>query len=98
MDATKQQAITCCGRPGCGFPEDDHKFPRDVPPETGEAFAALGGPCTHFVASDASLVYQQHIGLASLPPRARRDGRVGKRKPLCGRCGQPGHGAETCLL
>ena len=94
MDAVKLQAITSCGR--CGQPEDAHKFPLDIPPETVAAFAALGGPCTRFVVSDAAVIYQQHIGLAAMAPRVRRDGRIGKRSALCGRCGQPGHRKETC--
>lgn len=91
MDTARQLAITSCGR--CGQPEESH------PAKTGtdeELRAVAVGACAKFVASDASVIYQQHIGLAAMAPRVRRDGQVGKRSPLCDRCGQCGHRKEAC--
>jgi hypothetical protein len=95
MDAAKRQAITGCGR--CGQPEDAHKFGRDASPDDLALFAALGGPCPAFVASDASVIYARHLAIAGRDP-VRRPGRVGKRGPLCGRCGNRGHQKENCPL
>jgi len=97
MDTSKRLAITACGR--CGQPEDAHKF--GVATDTDElaVFAALGGPCTRFVASDAAVIYQKHLGIADgTEPRRRPDGRIGKRAPLCSRCGHRGHRKEGCPL
>ena len=95
MDAAKQLAITACGR--CGQPEDAHKFRSSVDAGDLVLFAALGGACPAFVASDAAVIYQKRLALASRAP-ARRPGRVGKRAPLCGRCLQRGHQAKDCPL
>jgi hypothetical protein len=85
MDAAKQQAITSCGR--CGQPEDAHKHRTGTGETDLDLFAALGGPCTSFVASDAAVIYQQYLGIASgAPQRQPGTGRIGKRTPLCPRC------------
>jgi len=95
MDLAKQQAISACGR--CGQPEDAHKFRSSVDRGDLVLFAALGGACPDFVASDAAIVYQKHLALASQAP-ARKPGRVGKRGPLCRRCLNRGHEAKDCPL
>lgn len=95
MDAAKRRAIAACGR--CGQPEDAHKFGSDAGREDLALFAALGGPCLAYVASDASLIYQKHLAIASRAP-VRQPGRIGKRAPLCTRCGHRGHSKETCPL
>lgn len=95
MDLAKQQAITACGR--CGQPEDAHKFRSSVDAGDLALFAALGGACPSFVASDAAVIYQKHLALASRAP-VRKPGRVGKRGPLCHRCLNRGHEAKDCPL
>jgi hypothetical protein len=95
MDAAKQQAIAACGR--CGQPEDVHKWKPGTTREERAVWAALGGACPDFVASDAAVIYQRHLALASRAP-ARRPGRVGKRGPLCRRCLNRGHEAKDCPL
>ena len=94
MDAARQQAITACGN--CGQPEDAHKFGaawRDGL----DLFAALGGPCTSFTASDAAVIYARHLAMAARDP-VRKPGKVGKRAPLCRRCLKRGHQAKDCPL
>ena len=95
MDLAKQQAISACGR--CGQSEDAHKFRSSVDRDDLALFAALGGACLDFVASDAAIAYQKHLALASRAP-ARKPGRVGKRGPLCRRCLNRGHDAKDCPL
>ncbi len=95
MDLAKQNAITACGR--CGQPEDAHKFRSSVDAGDLVLFAALGGPCPAFVASDAAVIYQKHLAMAARDP-VRKPGRVGKRAPLCTRCLNRGHLKENCPL
>jgi hypothetical protein len=95
MDPAKQAAIEACGR--CGQPEDAHKFRSSVERADLALFAALGGACPDFVASDAAVIYQKHLAMAARDP-ARRPGRVGKRAPLCTRCLNRGHLKENCPL
>jgi hypothetical protein len=59
-------------------------------------FAALGGACPAFTASDAAVIYQKHLAIAGNRDPARKPGRVGKRGPLCRRCLNRGHTKETC--
>jgi hypothetical protein len=94
MDAAKQQAISACGN--CGQPEDAHKF-SGADRDGLDLFAALGGPCTSFTASDASVIYARHLALAARDP-VRKPGRVGKRAVLCRRCLKRGHRKEDCPL
>lgn len=96
MDAAHRHAIEACGR--CGQPEDAHWHPSGDDPEALAVLAALGGPCAAYIASDASLRYQQHLAIASHRAPARRPGRLGKRPPLCARCGYRGHSKENCPL
>lgn len=96
MDPAKQQAITACGT--CGQPEDAHKFDGGISRDDLALFAALGGPCTRFVVSDAAVIYVKHLAIAGSREPQRRPGRVGKRGPLCGRCGNRGHLKENCPL
>lgn len=84
MDPAKQRAITACGN--CGQPEDAHKFRSSVSSGDLDLFAALGGPCTQFVASDAAVVFQKHLAIADNRAPQRKPGRIGKRNPLCPRC------------
>jgi hypothetical protein len=93
MDAARQQAITACGR--CGQPEDAHKWRAGTDGGDLALFAALGGACPSFVASDAAVIYAKHLAIAARDP-VRRPGRVGKRAPLCTRCMQRGHVKENC--
>jgi hypothetical protein len=95
MDAARQRAIAACGR--CGQPEDAHKLGAGASREDLALFAALGGACPDFVASDASLIYAKHLAIASRAP-VRQPGRVGKRAPLCARCGHRGHQPKDCPL
>lgn len=95
MDAARAQAIAECGR--CHQPEDAHKHRAGEDPESIAVLFALGGPCPAYVASDASLIYQKHLAIASRAP-ARTPGRVGKRAPLCGRCANRGHQTKDCPL
>ena len=62
MDPAKQQAILACGT--CGQPEDAHKSDRSADRDSLAVLAALGGPCTRFVASDAAVIYQKHLAIA----------------------------------
>jgi hypothetical protein len=94
MDAARQQAISACGN--CGQPEDAHKF-SGADRDGLDLFAALGGPCTNFTASDASVIYARHLALAARDP-VRKPGKVGKRAPLCRRCLKRGHQAKDCPL
>lgn len=96
MDAAKKQAIDACGN--CGQPENAHKHKTGTNGGDLDLFAALGGPCTHFVISEAALAYQQHLALASRDPARRYGGPRGKRRPLCPRCGYRGHKKEDCPL
>ena len=95
MDAAKHQAISACGN--CGQSEDAHKFRGSVGQDDLGLFAALGGPCTSFTASDASVIYARHLAIAARDP-VRKPGRVGKRAPLCRRCLKRGHQAKDCPL
>lgn len=95
MDSAKQAAIEACGR--CGQPEDAHKFGSSTSRADLAVFAALGGACPDFVASDAAVIYQKHLAIAARDP-VRKPGRVGKRAPLCGRCANRGHQAKDCPL
>jgi hypothetical protein len=95
MDAAKQSAIEACGR--CGQPEDAHKFRTTVDAGDLALFAALGGACPAFVASDAAVIYARHLAIAARDP-IRKPGRVGKRAPLCARCANRGHQAKDCPL
>ena len=98
MDAAKQQAINACGRPGCGQPEEAHQHRAGTDPGDLALFAALGGPCTQFVASDAAVIYSKYLAITdNRAPQRKPDGRLGKRLPLhqaCGHRHQPG----TCAL
>ena len=97
MDAAKRQAITACGT--CGQPEEAHKHAAGTDPGDLDLFAALGGACTQFTASDASLRYQQHLAITgNRVPRRRPGAPIGKRAPLCPRCGHRGHRKEDCPL
>ena len=97
MDAAKRQAIRACGR--CGQPEDAHKHKAGTDEEDLAIFAALGGPCPQFVASDAAVIYQKHLAITgNRAPVRRPGGPVGKRAPLCARCGHRGHRKEDCPL
>jgi hypothetical protein len=94
MDAAKRRAIEACGR--CGQPEDAHKHRTGTDPGDLDLFAALGGPCPEFVASDAAVIYQKYLAIANnRAPRRRADGSLGKRWPVHKRCGNrhpPGDG------
>lgn len=94
MDAAKQNAINECGR--CGQPEDAHKWKAGTDRGDLTLFAALGGACPDFVASDAAVIYQKHLAIADNRDPQRRPGRVGKRGPLCARCLHRGHLKENC--
>ena len=83
MDAAKRAAIEACGR--CGLPETAHQHKTGTGEAALDVFAALGGACTRFVASDAAVIYQRHLALADGEPH-RGPGKVGKRHPLCTRC------------
>jgi hypothetical protein len=98
MDAAKQQAIKACGR--CGQPEDAHKHRAGTDSGDLELFAALGGPCPDFVASDAAVIYQKHLAITDnrAPAPRKPGGPVGKRPPLCARCQHRGHSKENCPL
>jgi len=97
MDPAKQRAIEACGN--CGQPERAHQFRTGTDAKTLDVLAALGGPCTQFVVSDAVVIYQKHLAIANnRAPERRTDGRLGKRAPLCERCGNRGHRKENCPL
>lgn len=84
MDPAKRQAIEACGN--CGQPEDAHKFDGSVARDDLALFAALGGPCTAFVASDAAVLYAKYLAIVDNREPLRRPGRIAKRNPLCPRC------------
>ena len=92
MDAAKQLAIETCGR--CGQPERAHQHKTGTGVEDLQLFAALGGACPQFTASDAAVIYQRHLAIVN----NRDPGRVGKRPPLCTRCLNRGHSREGCPL
>ena len=95
MDAAKRLAIEACGR--CGQPERAHQYKRGEDEEAIAVLLALGGPCPAYVASDASLRYQQHLAITGNRAPARKPGApIGKRPVLCTRCGNRGHPKETC--
>jgi hypothetical protein len=86
MDPAKQLAITSCGR--CRQPEDVHKWKAGEDPEGLVTWAALGGPCTHFVVSDAAVIYLKYLAITDhRNPGRRPDGSIGKRLPLHEACG-----------
>lgn len=84
MDDAKQQAITGCGN--CRQPEDAHKFDGGVGQDDLALFAALGGPCTRFVVSDAAVLYAKYLAIVDNRKPQRQPGRIAKRNPLCPRC------------
>lgn len=92
MDPAKQLAITACGR--CGQPEDARKFGTGTDPEDLGILAALGGPCTQFVASDAAVILSKYLAITdNRAPGRRPAGSLGKRLPphkACGHRHQPG--------
>jgi hypothetical protein len=93
MDPAKRQAIEACGT--CGQPEDAHQFRAGTDQAELAVFAALGGPCTKFVASDAAVITQKYLAITDNrePRRQPGTGRIGKRLPLHSACGhrhQPG--------
>ena len=96
MEPAKQKAIEACGN--CGQPEDAHKHKTGTERGDLDLFAALGGPCAQFVASDAAVIYQKHLAIADQREPARKPGRIGKRSRICGRCGHRGHTKEACPL
>ena len=97
MNTAKQLAIAACGN--CGQPEDAHKWRADTGAAELDIFAALGGACPQFAVSDAAVVYQKHLAITdSRAPQRKPGGPVGKRPPLCTRCGHRGHAAADCAL
>jgi hypothetical protein len=94
MDAAKRQAIEACGN--CGQPEDAHKWKSGTDRGDLDLFAALGGPCPQFVASDAAVIYAKYLAITDNRAPQRQPGRVAKRNPLCPRC-SPRHRGE-CVL
>lgn len=95
MDAAKQNAIQACGR--CGQPEDAHKHKTGTSEEDLALFAAPGGPCASYVASDAAVIYQKYLAISGGPPSPRKPGGpIPKRIPLCARCGHRHRG--ECVL
>lgn len=96
--AASQQAIAACGN--CGQPEDAHKWKAGTDGGDLALFAALGGPCPQFTASDAAVIYQKHLAIADhrQPRYQPGTGKIGKRLPLCQRCGHRGHRKENCPL
>jgi hypothetical protein len=94
MDAAKRDAIAACGR--CGQPERAHQHRAGEDPESIAVLFALGGPCTAFTASDAAVIYARHLAITDHRAPQRKPGAVGKRAPLCTRCGHRGHPKETC--
>ena len=96
MDPAKQQAIEACGN--CGQPESAHQFRAGTDQADLTLFAALGGPCPKFVASDAAVIYQKHLAIANNREPARQGRQIGKRGPICPRCLNRGHRKEDCPL
>ena len=98
MDNQKLMAIAACGN--CGQPEDAHKFSTGTEGDDLALFAALGGPCSRFAASDAAVIYQKHLAITDNrePRRQPGTGRIGKRAPICPRCTHRGHTKENCPL
>ena len=94
MDAAKRQAIEACGR--CGQPESAHQHKTGTDMADVELFAALGGACPQFAASDAAVIYQKHLAIADHREPGRKPGRIGKRNPLCPVCLHRHLG--TCVL
>ena len=92
MRAAKQAAIGECGR--CGHDERSHQHSTGTDPDDIAVLAALGGPCSAFVVSDAALAYQRHLALAGSDPKRRG----GRRGVVCRRCGNRGHSREACPL
>ena len=97
MDPAKQRAIEACG--SCGQPEGAHQHKTGTGSADLELFAALGGPCPKFTASDAAVIYQKHLAIVDhRAPVRRPGGPIGKRSPICTRCGHRGHLKEKCPL
>jgi hypothetical protein len=93
MDPAKQQAIEACGN--CHLPEDAHLRRAEADETQRRIWAALGGPCPQYVASDASVIVAKYLAITDHrePRRQPGTGRIGKRLPLHSACGhrhQPG--------
>lgn len=93
MDAAKRRAVEACGN--CGQPEDAHQFKTGTDQAELALFAALGGPCLKYVASDAAVITQKYLAITDnrTPAYQPGTGRIGKRLPLhraCGHRHQPG--------
>ena len=97
MDEAKRKAIEACGRPGCGYPQDAHKNPVGTDDDALGVLAALGGPCTKFVASDAAVILQKYLAITNNRAPRYQPGRIGKRLPLHQACGNR-HPAGSCPL
>jgi hypothetical protein len=96
MDAAHRNAILACGR--CGQPEDAHKTSTSTDAGDLDLFAALGGPCTQFVVSDAAVIYTKHLAITDNRAPRRIGRKLGKRSPLCERCGHRGHTKKDCPI
>jgi hypothetical protein len=97
IDTIKRAAIETCGT--CGHPERAHQHQTGTDEEAILVMAALGGPCPRFTVSDAAVTYQKHLAITNnRAPKRQNGGQIGKRKALCKRCGNRGHGAENCPL
>ena len=84
MDPAKQRAIEACG--SCGQPEGAHQHRTGTDLADLDLFAALGGACPRFVASDAAVIYAKHLAIVDNRAPGRQPGRIGKRNPLCPTC------------
>ena len=97
MDQAKRNAIANCGT--CGRPEWEHQAAVGES-EQLDILAALGKPagaaCARFTASDAAVLYQRYLAITGNREPQRGPGRVGKRVPLCSRCGQRHRG--ECVI
>jgi hypothetical protein len=85
MTTGRAELLATCGR--CGQPEDAHKYATGEDEEAINVLAALGGPCTRFVVSDAAVLYQKYLAITDNRAPQRKPGTIGKRNPLCRRCG-----------
>lgn len=77
--------LAACGT--CGHPEDAHKYATGTGEETIRVLAALGGPCPKFTVPDAAVIYLKHLAITDNRAPRYRPGKVGRRLPICRRCG-----------
>jgi hypothetical protein len=97
MDDKTRAAMDRCGRAGCGYPEDAHKYRAGESEDAIGVLAALGGPCRSYQAPDAAVVYQRYLAITDHREPRWQPGKVGKRYPVHDLCGHR-HTPGNCMF